>query len=76
MDDVLRSKGLYYTTLAKELEPIDDENKVKWANKNDESCGLIKMSISHDLRFHLQEINDLDDAWEKIETVFGKQNII
>ena len=34
------------------------------------------MSISPDLRFHLKEIDDLDEAWEKIESVFGKLNII
>jgi hypothetical protein len=34
------------------------------------------MSISHDLRFHLKEIDDPDEAWEKIESVFGKLNII
>jgi hypothetical protein len=34
MKDVLRSKGLYHITLGKEQEPIVDENKVKWDNKN------------------------------------------
>jgi hypothetical protein len=34
------------------------------------------MSISPDLRFHLKEIDDPDEAWEKIESVFGKLNII
>jgi hypothetical protein len=45
MEDVLRSKGLYQITLGKEQEPIDDENKVKWANKNDKARELIEMSI-------------------------------
>jgi hypothetical protein len=62
MEDLLRSKGLYWITLGKEKEPIDDEKKIKWANKNDESHGLIKMSISLDLRFHLQEIDDPNKA--------------
>jgi len=53
MGDLLRIKGLYWITMGKELEPIDDENKVKWDNNNDEACALIGMSISHDLRFHL-----------------------
>jgi hypothetical protein len=34
------------------------------------------MSISSDLRFLLQRIDDPDDAWENLETVFGKHNII
>jgi hypothetical protein len=34
------------------------------------------MSFSHDLRFHLKEIDDPEEAWGKIESVFGKLNII
>jgi hypothetical protein len=34
------------------------------------------MSISLDLRYHLQEIDDPEEAWDKIEYVFGKLNII
>jgi hypothetical protein len=69
MEDLLRSKGLYRITLGKEKEPTD-------ANRSDEARGLIRMSISLDLKFHLKEIYDLDEAWEKIESVFGKLDII
>jgi hypothetical protein len=34
------------------------------------------MSISPDLRFHLQQIDKPNEAWENIESVFGKHNII
>ena len=34
------------------------------------------MSISPDLRYHIQEIDDPEEAWDKIESVFGKLNII
>jgi hypothetical protein len=34
------------------------------------------MSISHDLRFHLQGIDGPDKDWEKLEVVFGKHNVI
>ena len=34
------------------------------------------MSIYHDLRFRLQSIDKPKEAWEKIESVFGKHNII
>jgi hypothetical protein len=43
---------------------------------NEKSCGLIKMSINPDLRYHLQEINDPKEAWDKIESVFSKLNIL
>jgi hypothetical protein len=32
---------------------------------------MIGMSISPDLRFHLQGIDDPDEAWGKLESVFG-----
>ena len=76
MKDLLRSKGLYWITLGKETTPTDYDKKLKWANRSDEASGLIEMSISLDLRFCLKEIDDPDEAWEKIEYVFGKLNII
>jgi hypothetical protein len=62
--------------LGKEEEPIDDDKYVKWINRNDEACGLIRMSISPDLRFHLQGLDAPNKAWENLEAVFGKHNII
>jgi hypothetical protein len=70
MGDVLRSKGLYLITLGKELEPTNDEKKVKWANKNDEAHGMIEISISLDLRFRLQGSDELDDVWESLKLCF------
>ena len=54
MEDLLRSKGLYRITLGKEKEPIDVDKKEKWDYMSYEACGMIKMSISLDLRFHLK----------------------
>jgi hypothetical protein len=34
------------------------------------------MSISPDLRYHLQGIDDPEEAWNMIESLFGKLNII
>jgi hypothetical protein len=76
MEDLLRSKGLYQITLGKEKAPTDADKKAKWDNRNDEAHGLIRMSISPNLRYHLQEIDDLEEAWDKIESLFGKLNII
>jgi hypothetical protein len=76
MEYLLRSKGLYQITLGKETSPTDVDKKAKWDNRNDEACGLIGMSISLDLRFHLQSIDKPKEASEKIESVFGKHNII
>jgi hypothetical protein len=76
MVDLLRSKDLYWITLGKEKTPTDADKKAKWDNRNDEAHGLIEMSISLDLRFHLQSIYKPKKAWENIESVFGKHNII
>jgi hypothetical protein len=76
MEDLLRSKGLYRITLGKETRPTNADKKSKWDSRNDEACGLIRMSISLDLRFHLQSIDKPKEAWENIESVFGKHNII
>ena len=76
MEDLLRSKGLYRITMGTETAPTDDDKKSKWDNRNDEARGLIGMSISPDLRYHLQGIDDPEAAWDKIESVFGKLNII
>ena len=34
------------------------------------------MAISIDLQFHISDIDELDKAWEKLESVFGKHNEI
>jgi hypothetical protein len=76
MEDLLRSKVLYQITLGKEKEPSDVDKKAKWDNRNDEARGLIEISISLDLRYHLQDIDDPKEYWDTIEYVFGKLNII
>jgi hypothetical protein len=76
MEDLLRSKGLYQITLGKETTPTDVDKKFKWDNRNDQARGLIRMVISLDLRFHLQSIDQPKEAWDKIESMFGKHNII
>jgi hypothetical protein len=76
MEDLLRSKGLYQITLEKEKTPTDADKKAKWDNGNDEAHGLIRISISPDLRCHLQDIDDPKEAWNTIESAFGKLNII
>ena len=40
-----------------------DEDKVaKWENMQDQACGLIGISISLDLRFHIVELDTPDEA--------------
>jgi len=76
MEDVLQSKILYKIALEKEKNPTNSKKKSKWDSKNDEACGLIRMSICSDLQFHLQQIDDLDESWQKLKAIFGKHNKI
>ena len=76
MEDLLRSKGLYQITLGREKAPTDVDKKAKWDNRNAEARGLIRISISPDLRYHIQDIDDPKESWNTIEFMFGKINII
>ena len=76
MEDVLRSRGLFRITSVKETEPTDDDKKIKWANRCDETRGLIRIPISTDLRFHISRIDEPNITWEKLESMFGKHNEI
>ena len=37
MEDVLQSRALFRITSRKEIEPIDDDKKIKWKNRCDEA---------------------------------------
>ena len=62
MENVLRSRGIFKITLGKETKPTDDDKKIKWENRCDEAYGLIGMSISIDLWFHISGIDEPDIA--------------
>src|SRR5882757_3984338 len=76
MEDVLRSRGLFRITSGKETEPTNDDKKIKWENRCDEARGLIEMSISIDLQFHISRIDEPNKAWEKLESLVDKHNEI
>ena len=67
---------MYRITLGKETAPTDDDKKSKWDNMNEKARGLIRMSLSPDLRYHLQGIDDPKEDLNTIESVFCKLNII
>ena len=72
--DLLRSKGLYRIATCQETKPKDEEKAAKWENRQDQARGLIGMSISLDLRFHIAELDTPDKAMEHITKVFGIKN--
>ena len=53
MEILLRVKGTYRVTMETKAEPNADIEKIKWHNRRDEAYGLLCLSISRDLLFHL-----------------------
>ena len=74
MDILMRRRGLFIVTMTTEAEPNAVAEKIKWHNKRDEVYGLLCLSISRDLRFHLDGLTSPNEVWEKIQTLFGKTN--
>ena len=72
MEILLRVKGLYRVTMDIEAEPDAAVEKIKWHNRRDEAYGLLCLSISQDLLFHLDGLTSPDQVWEKLSELFGK----
>ena len=71
MEILLRDKGIYILTMATEAEPNATVEKIKWHNKKDEAYGLLCLSISRDLLFHLHGMTSPNEVWEKLVEIFG-----
>ena len=67
----MREKGLYRVTMATEVEPNAAAEKIKWHNRRDEAYGLLCLSISRDLLFHLDGLTSPNEVWENIVDFFG-----
>ena len=59
MEILLRVKGLYRVNMATETEPNAAVEKIKWHNRRDDAYGLLCLSISRDLIFHLNGLTSL-----------------
>ena len=62
--------------MALENEPNFVVEKDKWHNRLDESYGLICLSISLNILFHLDGFTTPNQAWTKLESLFGVQDEI
>ena len=69
----MREKFLYMVTVATKAEPNAVVEKIKWHNRRDEAYGLLCLSISRDLLFHLDGLKSPNEVWEKLVEIFGKQ---
>ena len=72
MEILLTEKGLYRVTMATEANPNAAAEKIKWHNRRDEGYGILCLSISRDLLFHLDGLISPNEVWEKIVDIFGK----
>ena len=66
MEKILRDKGIYKVTMEIEAEPNVAIEKIKWHNKRDEAYGLLCLSISRDLLFHLDGLTSPNEVWENL----------
>ena len=69
---LMRRKGLFRGTMEIEVELNVATEKIKWHNRRDEAYGLLCLSISRDLVFHLDGLTSPNEVWEKIQNLFGK----
>ena len=58
-------------TLATKVDPNSDAEKIKWHNRRDEAYGILCLSISRDLLFHLDGLTSPNEVWDKLEHIFG-----
>ena len=72
MEMLLRVKGIYRVTMEIEANPNAAAEKIKWHNRRDEAYGLLCLSISRDLLFHLDGLTSPNEVWEKLVDLFGK----
>ena len=72
MEILLTVKGIYMVTMAIEVDPNVAIDKIKWHNRRDEAYGLLCLSISRDLLFHLDGLTSPNEVWEKLVDIFGK----
>ena len=71
---MLRTKQLFRLIEETEEEPDSDKDKAKYMSRLDEAHGHLLSSVSRDLRFHIQELKTPKEVWDKIFSLFDKQD--
>ena len=66
MEIFLRVKHLYRVTMETKVEPNAVAEKIKWHNRRDEAYGLLCLSISRDLLFHLDGLTSDNEVGENL----------
>ena len=74
MQGALCNLGLYRMTMGRETEAQQYVEKNKFFNQLDEAFGFMCVHISKDILFHLEGLRTQKEAWDKLESLFGKQD--
>jgi hypothetical protein len=71
----LRCRGLYRITMETEVELDSADEKNDFLNTQDMALGLICMSISPKLQYHVEEesLSTLNELWTRLEVLFGNK---
>ena len=72
----MREKCLYRVTMEIKADPNAATEKIKWHNRRDEAYGLLCLSISRDLLFHIDGLKLPNELWENLVNLFGKKDDI
>ena len=68
----MRSKGLYRVTMGIEMELNSVVEKAKYFNRLDESFGMLCLSTSRDILFHVDSLGTPNEFFLNLESLFGK----
>ena len=70
-----RGRGLYRITMVTEVEPNSTNEKNDFLNRQDMALGFICMSISPELRYHVEDesLSTPDELWTRLEVLFGNK---
>ena len=74
MQIALHNKCLFRMKMEREVEPQQYVEKYKFLNSLDEAFGFVCIHTSRDLLFHLEELRTPKEVWDKLESLFGKQD--
>ena len=74
MEVLLCTKELFRLIEKTEAVPILNHDKEKYLNKLDEAHGYLFSSVFRDLRFHIQGLKTPKEIWDKLASLFDKQD--
>ena len=74
MQLALRKHGYHMIIHGWEAEPHQPVERNKFLNRCDEAFGYLCTYISRDLLFHLEGLRTLRESWEKLDSLFKKQD--